>query len=522
MPEQVKPVPAHAVPPGATKPTAADKSTVDVPKAPPVPVLYAASPPPKWTVVPLPPAVLPVAALAGIAVAVLLPLGEPGLGWVLSGLVLAAGVLVVDRRSREPEAPRHFTKASAGWALLALALLAVGAVRDAGWLFVLCVLAACLCGSLAVVGARTVNSLCYDVLAVPLEALRALPWVGKGLGALALRRAAGGQRAVFAVLATAGLLAVFVPLLSSADATFAHLVSALVPDIDPPSALRWGLVFVAAALGLAGACYLLAAPPHPATDGRPARTANRLEWALPLGVLVLVFAVFVAVRLVVLFGGTDYVLRTEGLTSADYARGGFWQLCACTVLTLALVAAALRWAPNATAADRAWQRTLLGALSVLSLVLVVSALSRMWTYQQAYGFTVLRVLVEVCEVWLGVVFLLVLGSLVRLRTAWLPRAAIGAAALALLALAVLDPERTIAEANIDRAAHGKPLDTAYLSGFSADVVPAAGRLPEPRRSCVLLPVLDHLSEDGWTGWNASRAVARAARADVDWAGAPCG
>ncbi|MFD9894118.1 DUF4153 domain-containing protein [Amycolatopsis sp. NPDC059027] len=508
MSEPTKPEPAHATPPGAAKPSAAATSTVDLPKAPQVPVLHQVTVPPKWTVVPLPPAVLPAAAVAGLAAAILLPLGKPGIGWVLTGLVLAAGVVVVDRRSREAGTPQHFTKASAGWGLLALALLAVGAYRDSGWLFVLCVLAACLCGSLAVVGGRTVNTLVYDVLAVPVEALRGLPWVGKGLGALALRRAGTGQRVVFAVLATAGLLAVFVPLLSSADETFAQLVSSLVPDIDPPAALRWGFVFVAAGLGLAGACYLLASPPHPAVDTRPVRAGHRLEWALPLGVLVLLFAVFVAVRLVVLFGGTGYVLRTDGLTSAEYARGGFWQLCAVTVLTLALVAAALRWAPNATAKDRVWQRTMLGALSVLSLVLVVSALSRMWTYQEAYGFTVLRVLVEVCELWLGVVFLLVLASLVRLRTAWLPRAAVGAAALALLALAVLDPERVIAGANIDRFAQGKPLDAAYLSRFSADVVPAAELLPEPRRSCVLRPVLDRLGKDGWTEWNASRSAAR--------------
>ena len=238
------------------------------------------------------------------------------------------------------------------------------------------------------------------------------------------------------------------------------------------------------------------------------RLTHRVEWALPLGVLVALFAVFVAVRLVVLFGGGEYMRQTGGLTAADYARSGFWQLCTATVLTLALVGAALRWAPNSTVADRAWQRALLGALSGLSLVLVVSALSRMWTYQQAYGFTVLRLLVEVCEIWLGVVFVLVLLSLVRLRPAWLPRAAVGAAAAALLALVVLDPERFITDRNIDRAEQGTSLDLYYLSGFSADVVPAAERLPEPQRTCVLQEVARRLDDDGWTDWNLSRSAAR--------------
>ena len=223
----------------------------------------------------------------------------------------------------------------------------------------------------------------------------------------------------------------------------------------------------------------------------------------------MLFSVFVAVRLVVLFGGTEYVLRTSNLTSAEYARSGFWQLCTVTVLTLGIVAAALRWAPNVAKADRLRQRVLLGALSGLSLVLVGSALSRMWTYQQAYGFTVLRLLVEVCEFWFGAVFVLVGASLVKLRSTWLPRAAIGTAAAALLVLAVLDPERLIADANLDRAEAGKPLDRGYLYGFSADAVPVvAARLPEPERSCGLRQMLAGDTPDGWPAWNLSRASAR--------------
>ncbi|HKN54516.1 MAG TPA: DUF4173 domain-containing protein [Amycolatopsis sp.] len=471
-------------------------------------VLTRTLPPPKSAVVPMPPSVLPAAALAGIAGAVLVPLDRPGIGWVLAGIATVVAVFVADRMARGDN-PKHFTVASAGWASLALALLAMGAVRASEWLFTLCVLAAVVTGSLAVAGKRTVNSLLYDVLAVPIEALRSIPWVARGLGRLTARRGGMAQRVLLATLATIVLLAVFIPLLNSSDEAFAQVMAALMPDLAADKIVRWVVVFAVVALAVAGACYLLAAPPLPALDDRPPRTGRALEWTVPLTALVLLFALFVGVRLAVLFGGTGYVLRTDGLTSAQYARGGFWQLCACTVLTLALIAAALRWAPDATRADRIRQRGLLGVLSVLSLVIVGSALSRMWTYQEAYGFTVLRLLVEVCELWLGCVFLLVLASLMKLRSSWLPRAAIGTAAAALLALAVLDPERVIADANIDRFALGKTLDVEYLGRFSADVVEtAAERLPEPERTCVLRTVLARLGDDGWTGWNLARAGAQ--------------
>lgn len=472
------------------------------------PVLMRPLPPPKSAVVPLPPAVLPAAGVAGVVAALVLPVWRPGIGWLLSGIAVVGAVVVADRRARDGR-DGTFTWRNAGWAALALALLSMGAVRASGWLFILCVLGAVVSGSLALVGKRTVHSVLYDVLAVPLEALRAVPWAGRGLGKFTARRDGVARRIALAVLAAAVLVAVFVPLLASADAAFAALVRAMIPDLSVATVARWCLVFVVAASVVAGSCYFLAAPPPRATSDRPHRSKYGLEWTVPLVVLVLLFSVFVAVRLVALFGGTEYVLRTSGLTAAEYARGGFWQLCAVTVLTLAIVAAALRWAPDVTRADRLRQRVLLGALSGLSLVLVGSALSRMWTYQEAYGFTVLRLLVEVCELWFGAVFVLVIASLVKLRSTWLPRAAIGTAAAALLTLALLDPERLIADANLDRAAAGKPLDHSYLEEFSADVVPVvSARLPEPVRTCVLRRILADDTPDGWPAWNLSRSTAR--------------
>ncbi len=513
MSEEQEEKQAHASPPVT--------ATDTLPPAPPVPVPVLTRPvtPPKSAIVPLPGSVLPSAVTAGLITAVALPLDRPGVGWFLAGLAFGVAVYFADKRARGDARP-HFGLAGALWAATALGLLAVGAFRASEWLNVLCILAACVAGSFAVLGRRTVNTIFYDVVAVPIEAMLSLPWIGRGLVKLGKKP---GNRArprfLVPVLASAVLLLVFVPLLRGADAAFASVVDSVLPELNPGTFVRWGFLFVVAAFAVTGACYLLAAPPLPADDDAPRkRLAHRLEWTLPLGVLVFLFASFVAIRLVVLFGGTGYVLRMSGLTAAGYARSGFWQLSAITVLTLLLVAAALRWAPKSSAADRGWQRGLLGVLSVLSLVLVASALSRMWTYQQAYGFTVLRLLVEVCELWIGLIFLLVLASLIPLCSAWLPRAAIGAAAAALLALAVLDPERFIADRNIDRIADGRKLDTGYLAGFSADVVPAAERLPKPLRSCVLRPVVMRISEDDWREGNLSRSLAR--QTPVATAGVP--
>ncbi|WP_406635536.1 DUF4153 domain-containing protein [Amycolatopsis sp. WGS_07] len=478
MSEDVEVRPAHAVPPGIV--------VIDQRRSGPRPLFARAE------------AAVPAGArLAAVAVAVaaatLVPVDRPGVGWVLAAALAGVAVLVVRKGLRWRRA---------GWGVLAVALLSVGAVRAADWLFVLCVLAAGVAASLAVVGRRTVHGTTYDALAIPLEAFRAVPWVLRRE-----RRSGRGQTRVFAaVLVPALVVAVFLPLLISADANFAHFVDGLVPAVRPDSAFQWALVFVVAFGGTAGA-FLISADPLPERENRTTTAGDRLLWTAALATLAVLFTAYVLVQAVALFGGTDYVLRTDGLTSADYARSGFWQLCACTVLTLGIVTAALRWAPKTSRADRILLRALLGALAVLSLVLVLSALSRMWTYQQAYGFTVLRVVVEVCEIWLGVVFLLTAATLGTLRASWLPRAAIATGALALLGLATANPEALIADANLDRAAHGKPLDVRYLSRFSADVVPTVAER-RPDAACILRPVLTRLPDDAWPDWNLSRARAR--------------
>ncbi|KQY39424.1 hypothetical protein ASD42_03585 [Nocardia sp. Root136] len=390
-----------------------------------------------------------------------------------------------------------------------MVLLGVGTVRAAGWLFVLCVIAACVAGSLAVLGRRSVRGIVHDMFAVPLASFGAVPWAFSGLRKSRSTGTSGVRRYGVSVAATAALLVVFVPLLGGADATFAKLLNLLVPTVDGPAAWRWIFLFAVVTVGVLAALYLLAGPPaHAADSVRPVRLWSRSEWMLPVGALTVLFAVFVGAQFVALFGGDDYVQRTAGLTYAEYARSGFWQLSAVSILTLAVILAVLHWSVQDTAADRRSLRVLLSAVSVLALVIVCSALGRMWTYQQAYGFTVLRLLVTTCELWVGLVYVLVLIAIARLRWSWVPRAAIGTALGTLIALALLNPEHLVAERNIDRWQTSGRLDADYLSNLSPDILPALDPLPDNLRTRIETPVLDGLDDDQWWSWNWSRSSAR--------------
>ncbi|WP_410094960.1 DUF4153 domain-containing protein [Streptomyces sp. wa22] len=281
------------------------------------------------------------------------------------------------------------------------------------------------------------------------------------------------------------LLIVFGALFASADAAFADLLGSLTPDVSIGDSPWRVFLFVLGLLGALAAAYSAAAPVR--WDGitvRPGTARNRAEWALPLIVLNLLFAVFIGLQLVVLLGGYDKVLEETGLKPAEYARQGFWQLLWATVLTLIVIALALRWAPRGRAGDRTLVRSVLGLLCVLTLVVVASALRRMDLYVDAFGLTRLRISVAAVELWLGVVLVLILAAGV-FGARLLPRAVVGSAAVGVLAFGLISPDGLIAEQNVQRHRSGGTIDIEYLKGLSADAVPALNELPEPLRSCAL-------------------------------------
>lgn len=189
--------------------------------------------------------------------------------------------------------------------------------------------------------------------------------------------------------------------------------------------------------------------------------------------LDVLFLVFVVVQLAVLFGGHAHALETAGLTYAEYARQGFWQLLTAATLTLGLVGVPAFVVDAPTRAHRFLLRLLLGSLCAFTLVILVSALHRLALYEEAFGLTRSRLFAEAFALWLGGLFvLLVIAGVVPLVRQQLPRAALAATAAALLAFSFANPDGLIADRNLERWRDTGRIDLAYLQGLSADAAPA--------------------------------------------------
>ncbi|MPZ68899.1 MAG: DUF4173 domain-containing protein [Actinobacteria bacterium] len=303
------------------------------------------------------------------------------------------------------------------------------------------------------------------------------------------------------IVLTGALVALFGGLLLSADRAFATLAEDwLVLDF------RLDLIAARVVMGvvtLAGAGSLALLAPSfredpPATLAAPNEEPHRgllqpREWKMALIVLNVIFGLFVAVQLTVLFGGHSHVLTTAGLTYAEYAREGFFQLLAVAVLTLGLIA----WVANScrSDADRRWAKVLLGILCLLTLVIIASAFKRMNLYEDAFGATRLRLTVDLAIRALAAMFCLVLLAVVRWNGRWLPRGAIAICLVAVVGFGLSNPDARIAETNVGRFEETGEIDLSYLRTLSTDALPALLELPELERHCAVGPILARVDEE---------------------------
>jgi hypothetical protein len=331
---------------------------------------------------------------------------------------------------------------------------------------------------------------------------------------------------------------VFTALLASADTVFATWVGAIfslnlsfIPSVQEA---LWHIVLVLTVAWFVAGGIAFALSRASASETEPWENALQsiprtihlgfVESTVILVVVDLIFALFGWIQFSYLFGGTANI-ASEGYTYADYARRGFFELLVVSLLTLMLVLGLHNFTWRETIRQSLVFKALASIIVALTGILLASALYRMLLYEEAYGFTGLRLYVQVFEIWLAVMF----GWL--LFTMWKPsqRFAIGAfvAALGFLAtMNTINPDATIVQQNFARYHQTGRIDIDYLATLSEDAVPTllsnAGQLPAYDRSLLIHTLQakwnykeDKLDLQSITSFNLSRWQARLSMQDTD-------
>ncbi len=439
------------------------------------------------------------------------------------------------------KAGRVVSGQAAAWLATAVLFSAAVAWRDSDMLFLL--------NSTVAIGAfgMAAISLSDSRRALFAPRLRDTAWAGgilfgsvvAGIAPLLIRGDAKGADiekvgrrkflSAFRATAFAGSLVLVFGALLRADPLFASFV--VLPDIDVDLFLEHAVAigFLTWTVGGWARGALVA---RTDTSGPPDALPfglGMLDITAALGALTLLFTAFVATQLGWFFGGEQFLQERTGLTAAEYAREGFFQMVVVVLLVVGVLLAtraALRPGRGLAFRHTALSLPLIALLGAI----IVSAATRMRLYVHYYGLTEDRVYALVFMGWLALVVAWLAVTVLR---EWGRPFVAGAAVSGLVILAALNvvpPDAFIARVNIERAARAQegsspPLDLVHLAKLSGEAAElAAGamissRTADPTRRCeaaqVLLNRWGQLSpavQQGrrpasWRSWNAGEAAA---------------
>jgi hypothetical protein len=347
----------------------------------------------------------------------------------------------------------------------------------------------------------------------PAEVLKREPASGgmPTAGQLSWRKGWGGARRVLVgLLLSLPVLAVFGTLLSSADPVFSNQLSNFLSafDISRLGEYIFRLFYILVLAFIFSGVYLHAVRPEheePRSDLAEGKFWLKpfLGWVEAGVVLALVdvmFAFFVGIQFWYFFGGQANI-STAGFTYADYARRGFFELVAVAVISLLLYLGLATITRRETPFQKRGFAVLSVFLMAMVLVMLVSAFQRLQLYENAYGFTALRMYTHIFMIWLGLLMAAAVVFELLSRRQHFGLALLLTVVGFGLTFGFYNIENAIVHQNVARArtaqviptlsgSQSTALDTAYLASLSSDAVPAL--VDEFRRPDQPAPIHDAL------------------------------
>jgi hypothetical protein len=209
------------------------------------------------------------------------------------------------------------------------------------------------------------------------------------------------------------------------------------------------------------------------------------EAAIVMGSVDVLFSSFVGIQFRYFFGGQSNI-KVNGYTYAEYARRGFGELVLVAVFSLLLFLGLSTISRRETIRQRRAFSGLGIGLVVLVAVILVSAFQRLLLYEDAYGFTRLRIYSHIFIVWLGILLIgVVVLEFLRKQRAFALAALIASVGF-VITLNLLNVDGLIVNKNVQRVLYdGNPaaggeleeksereLDAYYLQSLSTDATPA--------------------------------------------------
>ncbi len=178
--------------------------------------------------------------------------------------------------------------------------------------------------------------------------------------------------------------------------------------------------------------------------------------------LDLVYILFVAIQFKYFFNGT----LDSSYTYAEYARRGFFELLFVTLINLTVTTGVIHFTKNIQGFLKRAIRMALTVLVLSSGVLLISAFMRLTMYEDAYGFTFIRILVHSFMIFLMVIFAYTLVKI------WLEKLSLFhfyfiASLIYYVGINTVNFDKIVVDRNIDRFEMTGKIDINYLNSLSS-------------------------------------------------------
>ena len=282
------------------------------------------------------------------------------------------------------------------------------------------------------------------------------------------------SKIVKGVLMAIPVLFVFILLFSSADLIFQKYISDLISiDNELEIIFRFILILIVTIVFIGAYTYSFREKEGQITAPQKSKnhTVGDIEISIIFGSVNALFFIFILVQLTYLFGGESNI-STQGFTYAEYARRGFFELIAVAVISLFLLFTTEKYVIKKETEHALGFKILSTALIIQVVLIITSAFTRLSLYEEAYGFTTLRLYSHAFIILLAIIFCLLLYKIYKdKRENTFAFRVFLSLALFLAVMNFLNPEAFIARRNIERFASTGKLDIYYLSRLSDDAIP---------------------------------------------------
>ncbi|MBX4205216.1 MAG: DUF4173 domain-containing protein [Candidatus Doudnabacteria bacterium] len=294
----------------------------------------------------------------------------------------------------------------------------------------------------------------------------------------AFRQSSSGKwrRVVIGVVMALPVLVVFTLLFSSADLAFRQFIESIISVNLPDVFFGHAFVITVISVILLGTMeYIFRpttnepivpvfAPPETTTQGR------EVETGVFLSLIAGLFLIFIIFQITYLFGGEANIIN-RGITYAEYARHGFWELLVVSFATLVI----LFFTDKSTRREisrKVWFTVPACIIILETMGIMTSSFKRLMLYQNTYGMTTLRFYVAVFILFLGVAFAtLAIKFILEKKESFFTFAVLLAMIGFLAGVNLINPDAFIAKNNIARFNETGKIDVSYLTNLSPDAVP---------------------------------------------------